>query len=287
MWEFLRNPLPGLGPEALLLLGLGPVFLAFIAWEAWRTRGKGLYSVGDTANNAFLALSHQAVDALAWSALIGVYFWVHQYRAWDVPLTAASGLVLFLGQDFLYYWFHRASHRVRWLWAAHVVHHSSERLNFSTAFRQSLMYPVAGMWVFWLPLALVGFDPHHILLIVSANLAYQFFVHTQAVGRLGPLEWVFNTPSHHRAHHARNPRYIDRNYGGVLIVWDRLFGTFSPEVDAEPPDYGIRRQIHTDNPLRTIFHEWTAMLRDVMRPGSLRMRLAHLWRPPEWQRPEP
>jgi len=288
MWDYIRAPLPGLGPEVLLLLALGPIFIAFIVWEAWREarRGSDVYGLTDTLNNAFLATSHQVVDALAWTGVILVYFWLYQYRIWDIPLTAASAVGLFLGQDFLYYWFHRASHRARWLWAAHVVHHSSERLNLSTAFRQSLMYPVAGMWVFWLPLAAIGFNPHHILLVVSANLAYQFFVHTQAVDRLGPLEWIFNTPSHHRVHHARNPRYIDRNYGGVLIVWDRLFGTFVPENREEAPEYGIRRQVNTDNPLRTIFHEWIAMLRDAMRPGPWRLRLAHLWRPPEWQRPE-
>ncbi len=287
MWEFVQNPLPGLGPEALLLMALGPVFLLFIGWEAWASwrRKRDIYSLPDMMNNAALAVSHQAVDALAWSAIIGIYFWLYSFSVWEIHLTVSTAFLLFLGQDFLYYWFHRASHRIRWLWAAHVVHHSSERLNLSTAFRQSLMYPVAGMWVFWLPLALVGFHPHHILLVVSINLAYQFFVHTQAVGKLGPLEWVFNTPSHHRAHHARNPRYIDRNYGGVLIIWDRLFGTFVEETADDPPDYGIRRQIRTDNPISTVFHEWRDMLREAARPGPWSLRLAHLWKPPEWERP--
>lgn len=285
MTAYIEALLSRVGAGGLLLLALGPLFLAFILWEVRYYRGRDVYALGDTLNNVVLATTHQLVDLMAWSVLIGLFYWVHQFRIADIRLTALSAVGLFLAQDFLYYWFHRASHRVRWLWAAHVVHHSSQRLNLSTAFRQSLMYPVAGMWVFWLPLAWLGFEPEHIVFIVAANLAYQFFVHTQAVGRLGPLEWMFNTPSHHRAHHARNPRYIDRNYGGVLIVWDRMFGTFVPESEAEPPEYGIRRQIMTDNPLLTLFHEWIDMFRDAGRPGPLSERLKHLWKPPEWERP--
>lgn len=276
-----------LGLEALFLLFMGPVFLACIAWEAWYWRGKrAVYSLRDTLGNAVLAASHQIADGIAWALVIGLFFWLYQFRLFDIPPSWWSVLLLFLGQDFLYYWFHRASHRIRWLWASHVVHHSSERLNLSTAFRQSLTYPISGMWVFWLPLALVGFHPKHVLLIVAVNLAYQFFVHTEAVRRLGPLERILNTPSHHRVHHARNRAYLDRNFGGVLIIWDKLFGTFTPENEANPPEYGIHRQIHTNNVLTMIFHEWRNMLADALRPGPLWLRLKHLWAPPEWQRPE-
>lgn len=276
-----------LGLEALFLLFMGPVFLACIAWEAWYWRGKrAVYSLRDTLGNAVLAASHQIADGIAWALVIGLFFWLYQFRLFDIPPSWWSVLLLFLGQDFLYYWFHRASHRIRWLWASHVVHHSSERLNLSTAFRQSLTYPISGMWVFWLPLALVGFHPKQVLLIVAVNLAYQFFVHTEAVRRLGPLERILNTPSHHRVHHARNRAYLDRNFGGVLIIWDKLFGTFTPENEANPPEYGIHRQIHTNNVLTMIFHEWRDMLADALRPGPLWLRLKHLWAPPEWQRPE-
>ncbi|WP_308447582.1 sterol desaturase family protein [Chitinimonas viridis] len=179
-------------------------------------------------------------------------------------------------QDFLYYFFHRASHRVRWLWASHVAHHSSERLNLSTAFRQSLTYPISGMWLFWLPMAWLGYSPDLVILVVGLNLAYQFFVHTEAIGRLGWLEQVFNTPSNHRVHHARNPQYIDRNYAGVLVIWDRLFGSYVPEDEA--PRYGIVRQIQSHNPLRLTFHEWGDMFRDAWRTRDHR----HFWKPPEW-----
>ncbi|NLO80531.1 MAG: sterol desaturase family protein [Xanthomonadaceae bacterium] len=276
-----------LGPESLFLLAMAPFFLGFIAWEAWYWRNTpAAYSLRDTLNNAFLAASYQLADGIAWAAVIGLFYWLYQFRLFEIPLTWWSLLSLFIAQDFLYYWFHRASHRIRWLWASHVVHHSSERSNLSTAFRQSMTYPISGMWAFWLPLALIGFHPKHVVLVVAINLAYQFFIHTEVVRRLGPLELVLNTPSHHRVHHGRNPEYIDRNFGGVLIVWDKLFGTFTPEDQANPPEYGIQRQIHTNNVLTMIFHEWRDMLRDAARPGPLWLRLKHLWAPPEWQRPQ-
>ena len=231
-----------------------------------------------------LAGSHQLVDAIKWAFVILFYAWIYQFRFFDIEMTFLTGFLLFIAQDFCYYWFHRTSHRVRWLWAAHVVHHSSTRLNLSTAFRQSIFYPIAGMWVFWTPLALVGFEPAHIILVVSINLGYQFFVHTQAVGKLGFLEKIFNTPSHHRVHHAKNDLYIDRNYAGVLIIWDKLFGTFVEEREDEPCVYGITRQIHSHNPFFLWIHEWKDMFIDAFKPGKISDRLKHFWKPPEWQR---
>jgi sterol desaturase/sphingolipid hydroxylase (fatty acid hydroxylase superfamily) len=270
--------------EKWILLGLAPVFLALIVWEAlyWRRRQPENYSLKDVASNAVLALMHQASDAVAWTVVIGLFYLVYQYRVFDLPPASVWTIAaLFIAQDFFYYWFHRASHRIRWMWASHVTHHSSERLNFSTAFRQSLTYPISGMWLFWLPLAWLGFDPTHIIAVVAINLAFQFFVHTQAVGKLGWLEHVFNTPSHHRVHHARNPKYIDRNYAGVLIIWDKLFGTYVDEDPEVPCEYGIIGQIHSHNPITLTFHEWIAMFRDAARVGGLRGALGQLFCPPE------
>jgi len=267
-----------------ILLAMAPVFLGFSpareAWY-WHRRGAPHYSLRDTVSNAALALMHQAADALAWLAVIGVYWWVYQYRLFELPTAWWTIALLFVAQDFFYYFFHRAHHRIRWMWASHVTHHSSERLNFSTAFRQSLTYPVSGMWVFWLPLAFLGFSPPHIIVVVAINLGFQFFVHTQAFGRLGWLEKVFNTPSHHRVHHARNPGYIDRNYAGVLIIWDKLFGSFVEEDPAVPCEYGIVKPMRTHNPITLTFHEWRDMLRDAARPQPLRARLGQLFGPPE------
>ncbi len=270
--------------EKLILLALAPVFLVCIGAEAWyyRKRQPDNYSLIDTLANAGLALMHQASDALAWTLLIGVFYLVYQHRLFDLsPASVWTVLALVIAQDFFYYWFHRVSHRVRWLWASHVTHHSSERLNLSTAFRQSLTYPISGMWLFWLPLAWLGFRPANIVAVVAINLAFQFFVHTQAIGRLGWLEAVFNTPSNHRVHHARNPRYLDRNYAGVLMIWDQLFGTFVPEDPALPCEYGIVGQVHSYNPLTLTFHEWRAMFADARRATSPRASLQQLWCPPE------
>ena len=271
-----------------LLLGLGPVFLLTMLLEhRYLKRHPGfpasaVYSGADTLSNLALALLYQGSDALAAGLTLAIYGWFFQARLFDVPFNLWSVIGLLLLQDFCYYWFHRAYHRVRFFWCSHVVHHSSEKLNFSTALRQSITYPLTAMWAFWIPVVLVGFPPKAVLFSVSISLAYQFFVHTQTLGRLGWLEWIFNTPSHHRVHHGRNPAYIDRNYGGILIIWDRLFGTFVAEKEEEPPEYGIVRQIRTHNPLTLNFHEWRDMLRDLSRPElTPAQRIGQLLGPPE------
>ncbi|OWY40916.1 C-5 sterol desaturase [Xenophilus sp. AP218F] len=269
----------------LILLALAPVFLLCILWEwrFWRRRGRaGVYDWRDSLCNACLALLHQGADKLAWLLAIPLYGWIYQHhRLFAFDGGWLSFFILFLGQDFLYYWFHRASHRVRWLWAAHSVHHSSTRMNFSTAFRQSLMYPVAGMWAFWLPLAWLGFPPEQVVAVVLLNLAFQFFVHTQAVPKLGWLEYVFNTPSIHRSHHARNPRYLDRNYAGVLVVWDRLFGSYVEELDSDPCEYGTVKPVNSFNPLWVSVAEWRDMLREAWRADNWRDRWTLLLGAPE------
>lgn len=229
--------------------------------------------------NFSLAAMHQGADLLTGLLIVKLYLAMFGWKLFDIEMGPLSFIALMVAQDFCYYWFHRASHRVRWMWAAHVVHHSSENMNFSTAFRQSLMYPFAGMWVFWLPLVVIGFDPNWVVFVVLLNLGLQFFVHTQAIKSLGPLEWVFNTPSHHRVHHGRNPQYIDKNYAGVLIIWDKLFGTFEPEV--ETVIYGITKPVNSFNPLKVTFSEWRDMFAEVTATGlSVKQRLRILFAPP-------
>lgn len=275
--------------EQWILLAMAPVFLGLVLLEAWywKRRGVDHYTWRDTLSNASLALMHQGADALAGLLVIAVYTVVYQFRVLHFETTWWSILALFVAQDFFYYWFHRTSHRCRWMWASHVTHHSSERLNLSTAFRQSLTYPLSGMWLFWVPLALLGFEPAHIVAVVAINLGFQFFVHTQAIGKLGWLEKIFNTPSHHRVHHARNPKYIDRNYAGVLIVWDKLFGTHVEEDDAVPCEYGIVGQVHGHNPLTLTFHEWGALWRDARAARGWRERAVQVFGPPERARSHP
>lgn len=271
-------------PEVLLLV-LAPIFFLCILLEwYWGDKRQKLpqsakYHGKEVLCNMSLAAMHQGADLLAGLVIAKVYLAVFGWRLFDIQMGLLSFIALVVAQDFCYYWFHRASHNIRWMWAAHVVHHSSENMNFSTAFRQSLMYPFAGMWLFWLPLVIIGFEPHWVVFVVLFNLGLQFFVHTQAVKSLGPLELLFNTPSHHRVHHGRNPHYIDKNYAGIFIVWDKLFGTFEAEV--EPVIYGITKPVNSFNPLKVSFTEWQEMFSQALMPNlSLQQRLSILFSPP-------
>jgi sterol desaturase/sphingolipid hydroxylase (fatty acid hydroxylase superfamily) len=271
-------------PE-LLLMALAPLFFLciFLEWYFGDLRHKlpksAAYDLPQVLCNFGLSAMHQGSDIIAGLFISSAYLWFFGWRLFDIEPSIISFLLLMLAQDFCYYWFHRCSHRIRYMWAAHVVHHSSESMNFSTAFRQSLMYPVAGMWVFWLPLVIIGFSPNMVIFVVLLNLALQFFIHTQAVRSLGPLEWVFNTPSHHRVHHGRNPQYIDKNYAGVLIIWDKLFGTFEPEV--ETVEYGITKPVNSFNPITVTFSEWRDLWREATAPEmTLKQRFSVVFSPP-------
>ncbi|WP_225821705.1 sterol desaturase family protein [Streptomyces naphthomycinicus] len=238
------------------------------------------YELRDTVTSMSMGAGSQVVAA-PWKALtILLYAALFSVAPWHLsPSSAGTWLLLFFADDLAYYAFHRAHHRVRVLWASHVVHHSSVRFNLSTALRQSWT-PMTGL-PFWLPLALLGIPPWMILLQQAVSLFYQFFLHTERVDKLWrPVEWVFNTPSHHRVHHGSNSVYLDRNYGGILIVWDRIFRTFEPE--GERVEYGLTKNIDTHNPLRVAFHEFAAVWRDVRAARRWRDRAGHLFGPPGW-----
>lgn len=206
---------------------------------------------------------------------LALALWSH--RLATVPLSTTWGLaLLFLAEEFAYYWMHRCSHQIRWMWASHAVHHSPEHMHFASAIRLGATELLSGNWLFYLPLYVLGFNPLALGAMLSVNLFYQFWLHTDLVGRLGPLEWVFNTPSHHRVHHACNREYLDRNFGGILIIFDRLFGTFAREQPQTVITYGLVHPIGSRNPFTIAFHEWSAMARDVMRARSGRERLRQL-----------
>jgi sterol desaturase/sphingolipid hydroxylase (fatty acid hydroxylase superfamily) len=197
-------------------------------------------------------------------------------------------MLLFLAVEFAYYWMHRADHMIRWMWASHVVHHTPEHLHFASAFRLSATEFISGSWLFILPLPLIGFHPAAVGAMLALNLFYQFWLHTEAVGRLGPLEWIFNTPSHHRVHHASNEGYRDRNFGGILIIWDRLFGTFTKEPERTIIKYGLVEPIGSLNPLKLLLHEWHAMAVDVCKASDWRDGLKQLFgRPKKRGTPKP
>ncbi|HEU0031521.1 MAG TPA: sterol desaturase family protein [Kofleriaceae bacterium] len=261
-----------------------PAFIALLVLEvAWSRRHPEVtgYEPRDTAASLTMGVLNVGVSAVAKLASIPFFAWVYEHRLVDVVAAtgAAAWLVLLVAEDLCYYWFHRLHHEVRVLWAVHVNHHSSRRYNLSTALRQALLTPITGP-IFWAPLALVGFPPWMILTAQAWSLLYQFWLHTEAIDRLGPLELVFNTPSHHRVHHGKNVAYLDRNHGGIFIVWDRLFGTFAPED--EKVVYGLTKDIDTYSPLRIAFHEFAAIGRDIVAAPTIGAKLGYLLAPPGW-----
>jgi sterol desaturase/sphingolipid hydroxylase (fatty acid hydroxylase superfamily) len=262
-----------------------PVFLLLVAVEAFASQrlvrsGRPFrgYEKRDTWASLAVGLVSVVIVGViqfgTWSLANALW----PYRLVDLGtgvVGVAAALVLV---DFTYYWLHRSEHRCRILWAAHVNHHSSEHYNLSTALRQP--WTPFALIVFMAPLALLGISPELILIAYGINLIYQFWIHTELVPKLGPVELVLNTPSHHRVHHGSNQRYLDRNYAGILIIWDRMFGTFEPE--GEPVVYGLTKNIHTFNVGRIAFHEYAAIGRDARRAGRLRDKLGHVVGPPGW-----
>ena len=261
-----------------------PAFLVLIALEhVWARRHPELpgYETRDTVASMSMGIVNVVVSGGAKFLSIPFFALLYQYRVLDLgqPALWWSWLVLLVAEDFCYYWFHRTHHEVRVFWAAHVNHHSSQHYNLSTALRQALLTPLTGP-IFWAPLALVGFPPIMILTAQAWSLLYQFWLHTEAIDRLGPLEWIMNTPSHHRVHHGKNVRYLDKNHAGIFIIWDRMFGTFAKET--ERVIYGLTTDIKTFNLAKISFHEVVAIARDVRRAPTLRAKLGYMFAPPGW-----
>lgn len=278
-----------LDARQLIFVVATPIFVGVAVWEYLRIRHDPRRMNGAEAVRNFLLGAGYQTSELLFAGIIAfpVYALVYQFRLFDLELTWLTVLLTFIGVEFCFYWMHRSSHRIRWFWAAHVVHHSSERMNFTTAMRQNATNIFNGNWWFYIPLVWFGFNPIWVGIAFALSLVYQFFIHTTVIGRLPAwVEWFFNTPSHHRVHHGRNAGYIDKNYGGVVIIWDRLFGTFVDENAQDPPDYGITKPVPSNNLITLWTHEYVDLFREMAQPGPILERLKHLWKPPEWQRPE-
>lgn len=265
-----------------------PVFAVFIAVEIFSLRfldddadvGAGGYEARDTRTNLLMGLGSVLINGTARVfALLG---YAALYVLTPLRLDAShwsTWVITLLVVDIVWYLYHRASHRVRIMWAAHQAHHNSQRFNLSTAVRQK--WNPWGELLFWTPLPLLGIPPWLIFTAFSFNLIFQFFVHTERIAKMWrPVELVFNTPSHHRVHHASDPEYLDKNYAGVLIVWDRLFGTYAEETHR--PTYGLTKNIDSFNPFWLQYHEYGAIAGDVRRSRSWRERLGYLFAPPGW-----
>jgi sterol desaturase/sphingolipid hydroxylase (fatty acid hydroxylase superfamily) len=274
---------PAIDPVTLAV----PFFILAIVLEILLARMgkvKAVYEAKDTATSLLMGFGSGIAGLLTGGIVFAASVWVYKYRLFDIPMAAAwAWLAIFLLEDLTYYWFHRLSHERRFWWAAHVNHHTSQHYNLATALRQTWTGGAAGTWALWLPLSLLGFPPAMIAIQKGISLVYQFWIHTEAVRRLPVwVEALFNTPSHHRVHHARNPRYLDSNYAGILIIWDRMFGTFVPELDEEPCRYGVVKNLGDFNIIRVAFHEWVGIFSDLLTARSLREAFGYLFGAPGW-----
>ena len=261
-----------------------PLFIAGMALELWlMRRGKRVrYTRADTIQSLSLGIGSVVAGILTGGAVFAMASWIHEHRLFEIGWVWWAWPLCFVLDDLAYYAFHRSAHRVRWFWAAHVIHHSSTHYNLSTALRQTWTGFLAIAFVFRMPLFLIGFPPAMVAFVVGLNLIYQFWIHTEAVGRMPRwFEAVMNTPSHHRVHHATNPRYLDANYAGAFIVWDKLFGTYVPETDEERIEYGIVKPLEKRGLLWAAFHEWVGIARDLW-SAPWRHKLSYLLRPPGW-----
>jgi sterol desaturase/sphingolipid hydroxylase (fatty acid hydroxylase superfamily) len=259
-----------------------PAFIVLLVAELLlaRRRGRRIADARDSAASLAMGVGSVLID-LAWGGVaLAAAYALHEHRLFELGAGAGVFALALLADDFAYYWFHRLHHEVRVLWAAHVTHHSSQRYNYATALRQTWT-PMTAL-PFYAPLAWLGFDPLLLVTVHGVNLVYQFWIHTELVERCPRwFEAVFNTPSHHRVHHGANPRYLDRNYGGILIVWDRWFGSFEPE--REPVRFGLTKNIARHDPLYVAFHEWVAVLRDAWRADTWRTAFCYLFAAPGWR----
>ena len=271
--------------ERVLLLTVLPAIVLCALIEAlvlsrhrhydWRAAGVSLFDVVARISIQILLPLTIAAPLLAWA-------W--QHRIGDIALDTAWAIAaLFVGQELCYYVYHRASHRVRWFWCNHAVHHSSNQLNLGAALRIGWLGRLTGTPLFFAPLVWLGFPPKIVFAMLSLNLLYQFWIHATWIPKLGWLEYLLNTPSSHRVHHAANVEYLDANYGGVLIVFDRMFGTYRAERDDLPCRYGLVKPITSYNPLRIQFDQWLLLMRDLLRSRSPREVIGNLLMPPGWK----
>jgi sterol desaturase/sphingolipid hydroxylase (fatty acid hydroxylase superfamily) len=262
-----------------------PAFVLLVLAEmiVARIKDRTRYEPRDTLTSLALGTGSTVAGLLSGGAVFALATWVSQFRLFDIGYAWYWFVLAFVVDDFAYYLFHRSAHRVRWFWASHVIHHSSQHYNLSTALRQTWTGFFSLAFLFRLPLFLIGFPPAMVFFVAGLNLIYQFWIHTEVIGRMPRwFEAVMNTPSHHRVHHATNPRYLDSNYAGVFIVWDKWLGTFEPERDDDKPRYGIVKDLGSFNIVWAAVHEWVGIARDVWQAPDWKARINYMIQPPGW-----
>jgi sterol desaturase/sphingolipid hydroxylase (fatty acid hydroxylase superfamily) len=267
----------------ILGIAIAAFFFIIIAEMWWtRRRNSSAYEFKDTAASMLMGFGSLVAGAIYAGAHLAVILGAYELRLFNIGWTWWALIICFFAVDLKYYISHRLAHEHRLWWASHVAHHSSQHFNLSTALRQSWTDLFGIGFLVALPLYFIGFPPAMVILFTGITAAYQLWVHTEQVKTIGPFEWILNTASHHRVHHATNPRYIDSNHGGFLIIWDRMFGTFVAEDENEPCQYGITSNLGTFNLVRIALHEWAAIVKDVRNAGSLRNAFWFVFGAPGW-----
>jgi len=281
MFDTLEARLGAMDPVFVVIEITGLVFLLLLVSEAaWDVFTGYRKSLRVTGANIFISIVNTILERLAFGAVFVIGIFASEFFAVaNIPLSWWSWPLAILAADLTYYWMHRCEHRVRLLWTYHSVHHSSPEFNFSTALRLAWIEALF-TWIFFVPMVVAGFDPAQVVAALAIVIAYQSWIHTEKLGKLGFLEAVLNTPSNHRVHHGRNPIYLDKNYGGILIIWDKMFGTYEPET--EKVMFGITEPVGSSNPFVINFRETALLVKDVLRPGPLKSRFARIFMPPGW-----
>jgi sterol desaturase/sphingolipid hydroxylase (fatty acid hydroxylase superfamily) len=270
--------------EQLLFMISTPLYLVFIVGEMLLSyfHNRHYYTTRGTLMNVWLSALNFVLDVLLRGFVLLFLGWFMQYNVVQIETPWIYWTALLLAEDFLFYWLHRVDHYCRLFWAVHVTHHSSEEFNLTVGFRSSVFQPLY-RFIWFIPLPLLGFRPEDVMLMYAITQIYGILIHTRFVGKLGPLEWFLSTPSHHRVHHASNVPYLDKNMGMVLIIWDRLFGTFAEEKDEEPVRYGLTKNLpNAYDPINTVVHEWKDIFKDQKQKLTLKQRLGYLLGPPGW-----
>lgn len=270
-------------PPSILYYAI-PFFLLLLSVEAWFSykENKTIYEKKDTFTSLALGSGYVLIGFITKIMIWTIFMFIYQFRIFTLPTGIWwFWILLIFADDFSFYWFHRISHTVSWFWASHVVHHSSEKYNFATALRQTWTSNLTGSFIFWAWMPLAGFNPLYVLLMQQINLIYQFWLHTEVIQKMPPwFEYIFNTPSHHRVHHSSNLIYIDKNHGGIFIIWDRIFGTF--KLEEEQPTYGLITNIKSFNPAVVALKTWSDLFTKAANCGSVKNAINYFIKPPGW-----
>lgn len=270
--------------ESLLVIISVPIYAVVIGFELFYSyfKHKHLYSAKGLLSNIYLSALNMGLDILIRGVCLIVLNYFYRFHFADFSYNVILyWILLIIGEDFMFYWLHRVDHYCRFFWAVHVTHHSSEEFNFTVGFRSSVFQPLY-RFIYFIPLSFLGFKGIDIMFAYSVTQIFGILVHTQTVKKLGFLEYIIVTPSHHRVHHGSNVRYLDKNMGMFLIIWDKLFGTFQKEEESDPVKYGLTTNINTYNPITMVFHEWKSMFKDLKKKCSPWQKLGYIFGPPGW-----